>query len=215
MTAPPQMTPCNQFQLTLLRRLSEGTLAFLNEQDQAHVTACSACRNMLEEEQALESLMSNDQLSVLSEASVDRLVKRLHVRLDTAIWKLLERDVVPTPPPDLGDRILARLRDDAELVPKEIPQPQFNQWLRATLAVAAAVLVFWFAPWTQEPHVSPEALSSEILLEDLSAADAELLDWLDVLEQWETLRGMEALEADTLATLDAGELLLLNLGEAN
>jgi hypothetical protein len=38
---------------------------------------------------------------------------------------------------------------------------------------------------------------------------------LDVLEQWEILRGMEAVEADMLATLDAGELLLLNLGEAN
>jgi hypothetical protein len=170
---------------------------------------------MLEEEQALESLMSHDQLSVLSAASIDRLVKRLHVRLDMAIWKLLERDVAPTPPPDLGDRILARIRDEAELVPKEIPQPQFNQWLRATLAVAAAVLVFWFAPWKQEPPVSPEALSSETLLEDLSAADTELLDWLDVLEQWEILRGMEAVEADMLATLDAGELLLLNLGEAN
>ena len=107
------------------------------------------------------------------------------------------------------------LRDEAELAPMVIPQPQFNQWLRATLAVAAAVLVFWFAPWKQEPPVSPEALSSKILLEDLSAADAELLDWLDVLEQWEILRGMESLEADTLATLDAGELLLLNLGEAN
>ena len=140
---------------------------------------------------------------------------RLHVRLDTAIWKLLDRDVIPPPPPDLGDRILARLRDEAELAPMVIPQPQFNQWLRATLAVAAAVLVFWFAPWKQEPPVSPEALSSKILLEDLSAADAELLDWLDVLEQWEILRGMESLEADTLATLDAGELLLLNLGEAN
>lgn len=215
MTNPPPMTPCNQFQLSLLRRLSEGTLAFLDEQDQAHVTACSACRNMLEEEQALESLMSPDQQPVLSEASVDRLVMRLHVRLDTAIWKLLDRDVIPPPPPDLGDRILARLRDEAELAPMVIPQPQFNQWLRATLAVAAAVLVFWFAPWKQEPPVSPEALSSKILLEDLSAADAELLDWLDVLEQWEILRGMESLEADTLATLDAGELLLLNLGEAN
>ena len=39
--------------------------------------------------------------------------------------------------------------------------------------------------------------------------------WLDVLEQWDTLHQVTPLEADTLTALVAGDLLLLDLGEAN
>jgi len=215
MTDPPMIDPCQQFQLSLLGRLNEGSLSFLSEQEQAHVVGCSACRNMLKEEQALEGLMNEDRQLDLSAASTERLVKRLHSRLDAAIWTMLDQDAAPTPPPDLSDRVLARLHEAAELTPMDTPRPRANQWLRVAVLAAAAVLVFWFAPWRQEPGNSSEHLTPEALLAELSPEEVELLDWLDVLEQWDTLRQVTPIEADTLTTLAAGDLLLLDLGEAN
>jgi len=107
------------------------------------------------------------------------------------------------------------LHEAAELAPMEIPRPRANQWLRVAVLAAAAVLVFWFAPWRQELDHSSEHLSPEALLAELSPEEVELLDWLDVLEQWDTLHQVTPLEADTLTALVAGDLLLLDLGEAN
>lgn len=216
MKNPHLSNPCHQFQSSLLRRLNEGTLAFLDHEDQAHVVSCSACRAMLEEEQALESWMNADQIPPLSAASTERLVKRLHARLDAAVWALLDLDLVPSPPRGLGRRVATQLREEAlglELVPTQGVGVGRRNWLRMGLAAAAAALVFVFAPWKTDPTDMPVFSKRE--LAELPEADVELLEWLDVLEQWETLQDLEPIEADMLATLDAGDLFLLDLGEAN
>lgn len=216
MTNPYLSNPCHQFQSSLLRRLNEGTLSFLNQDDQAHVMACAGCRVMLEEEQALDSLMNEDQIPPLSAAFTERLVKRLHTRLDAAVWALLDLDQAQSPAPGLADRVLSRLREEAYgpvLAPVEGQRAIRGPWLRMSLAAAAAALIFWLAPWKETLQDGQEA--PKPLLAELPADDVELLYWLDVLEQWETLQGLEPVEADMLATLDGGDLFLLDLGEAN
>lgn len=121
--------PCADFRMRLERvlmdRLTQDEMRALEWHE--HLLSCSACRDLLEAEQALEELLASLPEPRLSAEVTRRLLARLRARREaeeTALDGLLSQYDV-SPPADLAQRVLAgldpkradRLEADAQSAP--------------------------------------------------------------------------------------------------
>jgi hypothetical protein len=103
---------CVVFRETLERSLRESTVLTVEFSWHEHLSVCVACRQLLEEEKALDSLLSTMPLPELPKALVARVLARLEEQRDSeALDQLLELNH-PQEPKGLSERIKQELSLD-------------------------------------------------------------------------------------------------------
>jgi hypothetical protein len=202
-----RMPACDGFRAELERALERGEAGALPELvGHAHLVACDACRARLDEELALDALLAIEPGAGppvgLAARLQTRLTRLMHEHGDVRLDELLGRVPAPVPPRDLARRVLAALV--AERTPAARPR-------RIGLALAAALLLLVAGAWLfgrSRSAPRPPELAHGLM--EAGEPEAELLEALDALENWELVTS-DDLEL-VLAGLDPLDTSVLELG---
>jgi hypothetical protein len=216
---------CFVFRETLERSLRESTVLTVEFSWHEHLSVCMACRQLLEEEKALDSLLSTLPLPELPKALVARVLARLEEQRDSegldqlleldhpqepkglserikqelSLDRLLERDRELDFPAGLSARVLAALEGERESALARV----FS--LRTFVPVAASLLallgLFFFT--REEEPTNP---GGDLVVDERPSS--EMLALLDVL-------GDEAVWEDELWANDEAIDLALELDESD
>jgi len=185
----------------------------------------------------LDLALREDQRSV-PRALAARVLTGLRQQEDAALDSLLElagRDLVDAPPSDLAQRVLQAARAE-----QRVQARRRFQWLpggtSATgkmargmmprVAAAATILGLAFGAWRWIEPGASTAPNGEIERRfEVAEAPADLLEFLPILERWDSIRGdsvatdgadFDPMDLETLAALDDDvELALLLAAEEN
>jgi hypothetical protein len=216
---------CVVFRETLERSLRESTVLTVEFSWHEHLSVCVACRRLLEEEKALDSLLSTLPLPELPKVLVARVLARLEEQRDSealdqlleldhpqelkglserikqelSLDRLLERDRELDFPAGLSARVLAALEGERESALARV----FS--LRTFVPVAASLLallgLFFFT--REEEPTNP---GGDLVVDERPSS--EMLALLDVL-------GDEAVWEDELWANDEAIDLALELDESD
>lgn len=178
-----------------------------------HLLACPACRAFLAAEQALDALLATLPRPRLPGDLARRVLARLGgAREQERLDDLLDLLPSPVPPDDLAARTLRRLAPERPEWPKGPRRLRLLRGGRRAWRIAAAVLVaagaWWLVPRELEGPEEPRARGAAAPV--AAHVDDELLEALDVLENWELLTS-DDLDV-VLAELDAVDWTLLEYG---
>lgn len=191
-------TPCERFRERLADVLSARTNASTLDplRFHEHLLACPSCRQILDEEQALEALLSTGPSVAWPADLAERLLVRLRsARADERLDALLGQWPPPVPPDGLATRILRGLREERSPVDGSAPRGARRRPVRWTLVAAAVIVAGLLGAWL--PAGRDEAPPEELL------ASFEMLEWWDVLTR-------DDLEI-VVTSLDTVDELLLEL----
>lgn len=234
-------TPCSEFRARLARALrrsdADAPLAW-----HEHVLGCAACRALLAEERALELLLATFPTPRLPRDLASRVLARLARERElpeSDLEQLLGLAVDVAPPSGLVSRVLAELSGERdaerlERVLERVPSPSIPAELAArtlarlaparrgarfvllrgrlvALAAAAGLVALALLAWKrwQARSASPAELAPAPLV---VFTDEELLEHLEVLENWKELHDPE-LDL-LLASLALDEQVLLQYSDA-
>jgi len=221
---------CRSFRRELERVLARAhSLVELSWSE--HLLGCAACRALLEEEEALETLLGSLPEPALPADLAERVLARLRRGLAEGdpLDSVLEAVGSPEVPRDLASDLLGSLRLDRalELLPDpEVPPALAERTLlglrrhrrsrrpQLVLAAAAAVLVLgWIGTRLVTRGEGPRRPLQQVAALPVAPEDAELLEYLDVLEDWELLVS-EDLDV-MLSSLDPVDEMLLDWTETS
>lgn len=200
-----------------------------------HLLGCEACRALLEEEEALEALLGSLPEPALPADLAERVLARLRANRTAGdpLDSVLETVGAPQVPGALAANLLDALQLDRalELLPEpEVPPGLAQRTLlglrrhrrsrrpQLWLAAAAAVLLLGWAGASlfnrDEVQRRPSELVAERRVEPgVAPEDEALLEYLDVLEDWELLVS-EDLDV-MLSSLDPVDEMLLDWTESS
>ncbi len=211
------MSACSRFrrelELVLEGRPSPDRLSVLSWNE--HLLGCSECRELLESEHALETLLASLPDPRLPDALAQRVLARLR-RDREGLDELLDSAPMPDVPADLARRVLAgvadaeaRSDDALERLLDAVPEPvvprdltsivlagitadaqraRFRSVRRvsfAVLAVAAAILLLFLLIRKEDEHTESVQVAES---EPVELTD-EFLEAFEVLEHWEHVGG--------------------------
>lgn len=217
------MNPCDAFRRALEATLSGAPhavdLTVLGWHE--HLVGCGECRTLLEQEEALELLLTSLPEPALPEELTSRVLARL--RQKESLDRLLDLDEVVVPV-NLSARIRAGLQEEsldrlldragtvevpaglevrvlegvrAEQV-ADVRRARFHV-LRTRIASAAAILVVGAGLWiagTGNDASKP-------------TGDEAVIAWLPALEYWEEVKSLDPLEARLVLEFDEVDQALL------
>lgn len=216
---------CATFRELLERSLCESAPQGQNLSWHEHLSTCAPCCRLLEEEEALESLLATLPSPELPAALASRVLTRLReqrasqgldallerdeldvpaglserIKRDLALDRLLERDKAVEAPAGLSDRVLAALKDERGETRTRVIS------IRRFAPIAASLLALLGFIFMSREGTSPP-LAPEIPVDE--SPSSEMLALLDIL-------GDETVWEDELWENDEALGLALELDESD
>ena len=205
------MDDCTRFRERLARELA-GSRADEGLRELAwepHALACAACRELLAAEEELELLLDRAPADTAEAQAPTDLAARVLAGLragsgdgaeETALDRLLGRDPAPRPPVGLAGRVLHALEPERTA---HRGRPRRRLQLLAAAAAVVLALVLGRLAFPPPPRATGDPMAA------LDPADREVVEALDVLEEWELLMGEDV--DLLLSSLDVADELVLEM----